>query len=111
MALIFLFVKHYICDFVLQSQAMIAGKGIYGNVDGIQHSVYHAIGTLIVVSLFVSGPMALFLALADGVIHYHLDYLKMKYGETDNTTKEYWRDFGLDQMAHSITYVLIAGLL
>lgn len=90
---------------------MIAGKGIYGNRDGMAHSVYHAIGTFIVVALFVSGPVALLLAFLDGIIHYHLDYIKMRYGEKDNTKKEYWRDFGLDQLAHSLTYILIARMI
>lgn len=111
MLLTLLFIKHYICDFVLQTDKMISGKGIYGNMDGISHSLYHAIGTMLVVSLFVSGPLTLFLALLDGVLHYHFDYLKMKYGERDISKKEFWRDLGLDQLAHSVTYILIAGLV
>ena len=106
-----LFIKHFLCDFVLQTDKMIASKGIYGNKDGMAHSMYHAIGTFIVVALFVSGPVALGLALLDGVIHYHLDYLKMKYGEKDISKKEFWRDFGLDQLAHSLTYILLAKII
>lgn len=111
MMLMLLFVKHYICDFILQTDEMIQGKGIYGNRDGMHHSLHHAIGTFIVLSFFVGGAPALFFALMDGVIHYHLDYLKMKYGERDISKKEFWRDFGLDQLAHSITYILIARIL
>ncbi len=111
MLLTLLFIKHYICDFILQTKEMIDGKGTYGNKSGMVHSLHHAIGTFVVLSFFVGGAPAVFFALLDGVIHYHLDYLKMKYGEKDISKKEFWRDFGLDQLAHSITYILIARML
>ena len=106
-----LFIKHFLCDFMLQTEKMIAGKGVYGNRDGITHSLYHAIGTFIVVSFFVGGSWALFFSAVDGIIHYHLDYIKMAFGERDSTKKEYWRDFGLDQLAHALTYIFIASML
>jgi len=49
--LIWLQVKHWIVDFVLQSDAQIKGKGIYGNRIGISHSLEHVIGTLAALSV------------------------------------------------------------
>lgn len=106
-----LFLKHFIVDFVLQNNKMIAGKGIYGNLDGIHHSFQHALGTFIVCAFFVASPFALLFMVLDGALHYHFDYLKAKYGEKDITQKQFWIDFGLDQFSHAITYILIAAVI
>ena len=50
--LLLLFVKHYIIDFVMQTDEMVKGKGVYGNPKGILHSLQHAIGTLLIAFFF-----------------------------------------------------------
>ena len=51
------------------------------------------------------------LAVGDFVLHYHIDYCKMHYGNRDIKTPAFWAQLGLDQMAHQLTYIGIAALL
>ena len=54
----------------------------------------------------------LLLGVFDGVVHYHIDWIKMNYGNSNMKDKQFWCDFGLDQMAHQICYVFyVMGLL
>ncbi len=106
-----LFLKHFIVDFILQDDKILKGKGIYGERYGIYHAFQHGLGTFIVCGFFISSPMALFFLVFDGVLHYHFDYLKAKYGEKDITKKQFWTDLGLDQFAHAMTYIAIAGAI
>lgn len=111
LVLLLLFVKHYLFDFVWQTDSMVQHKGTYGDWRGIIHSVGHGVGTFIVVMLLLGFWWGLIIAVVDGVIHYHIDWLKMRYGEKDMSTPTFWNHFGLDQLAHSLTYVFIAGFL
>lgn len=109
--LLLLFVKHYIIDFVLQTDAMVKGKGIYGNLNGINHSFQHAIGTFVVAAILLANPVMWFvLALFDFVTHYHIDWIKMKYGNRDITNPKFWNHLGLDQLAHQCCYLLMVVL-
>lgn len=104
--LFLLFLKHYIIDFILQTDDMVKGKGIYGNPDGLWHSGQHAIGTFVVASLCITQPIYwVGFALLDFVVHYHVDYIKMRYGCRDISKKEFWNQLGLDQFVHYITYL------
>lgn len=110
--LLLLFAKHYIIDFVLQTDAMVKGKGIYGNRDGILHSLQHAIGTLLVAVFTLANPIMWFVvAIFDFVAHYHIDWLKMNYGCRDITQKAFWNHLGLDQLAHQCCYLLMVVML
>lgn len=106
--LILLFIKHYIVDFVLQTDRMINGKGIYGNSYGILHSLQHAIGTLLVAFICIASPLHwIILPILDFLFHYHIDYIKAKYGCSNTNDKLFWNHLGLDQLAHAMTYVLL----
>lgn len=110
---ILLQLKHLIVDFVLQTDKQAKAKGIYGNLIGISHSLEHLIGTLIVcVIMFnVVSPMAaLGLALFDFITHYHIDFLKMRYGCRDFTKSAFWAQLGLDQFSHQMVYIIIVQL-
>lgn len=80
-ALLLLFVKHFIADFPLQKWAyQYANKGTYGHPGGLLHAGIHVIGTF-AVFMFMFDQLSLaavyvagFLALLDGVIHYHVDW-------------------------------------
>jgi len=111
LVLLLLLVKHYLFDFVWQTAVMINHKGIYGHPKGIIHSLGHAIGTLLVVFLFLGIWWALLIAVIDGVVHYHIDWTKTKYGCQDINDVRFWNHLGLDQLAHSLTYVFIAGFI
>ena len=101
-----LFIKHWVVDFVIQTQAEIANKGTYGNADGIVHSLKHGVGTFAVFFAFVADwPFAVVVGVTDMFIHYHIDWIKMRFGTKDMHTPQFWRQFGLDQLAHALTYI------
>jgi hypothetical protein len=109
-----LFIKHWYVDFVIQTDAEVKHKGIYGHLTGIQHSFKHTVASILVFFLAGLEPQwVVFFALLDGVLHYHIDWAKMNYGNRDITTPQFWNHLGLDQLAHSICYLFIvyyAGL-
>lgn len=114
MLLVLLQVKHWYIDFVNQSDAEVQGKAIYGNWSGIAHSAKHGIGTflaLIIVTGWTSLIFAFLLSVLDFVLHYHIDWAKMNFGNRDIRTPQFWNHLGLDQMAHQLTYIGIAYLI
>ncbi|MFZ4125801.1 MAG: DUF3307 domain-containing protein [Rickettsiales bacterium] len=74
--LIFLLIKHFICDFMLQRRYQYENKGKYGHPGGLLHAGIHVVGTGIVLAWFIDPILALKLALLDGVVHYHIDFAK-----------------------------------
>ena len=115
--ILFLFqVKHWFVDWVFQSQVMIDHKGIYGDRRGIDHSVQHGIWSAaflvwFVVAGIVTIPIMLLACFLEVVAHYHIDYVKMRYGATDPSKKPFWMHLGFDQMVHQIWYLLMTALL
>lgn len=110
-ALLLLFVKHFICDFPLQiSPWMYRNKGIYFHPGGIAHSAVHALGTWLVLVFFI-GAQAWLYALLDFIVHYHIDWAKLKlnkhYDLRPDNSNWFWILLGLDQLAHHITYFVI----
>lgn len=109
-----LFAKHFIVDFILQTDDMVRGKGIYGNTSGILHSFHHGFSTFLVTVSFVEffGIISILLvSIIDFVTHYHIDYIKMRFGCRDVTKNEFWVQLGLDQFAHYVVYIIIIGIL
>lgn len=112
--LILLFLKHFIVDFPLQKPYQWQNKGTYGHMGGILHSGLHGIGTLIILLFFTNIENALFLAMTDAIIHYHIDWAKMNINKRFGYTladEKFWWLLGLDQLLHSLTYILIASLI
>jgi hypothetical protein len=110
-ALFLLFVKHFICDFPLQTSPwMYRNKGIYLHLGGITHSAIHAVGTWLVLVFFI-GQQALLYALLDFVVHYHIDWAKLhlnkRYDWRPDNSNGFWILLGFDQLAHHITYFVI----
>jgi hypothetical protein len=107
-------VKHWYIDFVNQSNIEVASKGIYGDFHGIMHSLKHGVATALVILAIVTPAYLLFAIICgviDFVVHYHIDWLKMNYGNRDITTPAFWNHLGLDQMAHQLTYLLIVYMM
>lgn len=110
-------IKHFICDFWLQFNYMLAEKGTYGAAGGIHHAIFHALGTLVVLLLVfdiatASVVVALKLALFDGIVHYHIDWAKQKLNRgLTPADRKFWLWLGLDQLLHYLTYLFIIGLL
>jgi hypothetical protein len=109
--LILLQIKHWYIDFVNQTDSEVAHKGVYLDWRGVQHSVKHGVATFLILFLFAPVGWAVFLAILDTVLHYHIDWLKMNKGNRDIRTKEFWNHLGMDQMAHQLGYLLIVGIL
>jgi hypothetical protein len=114
-----LFLKHLVVDFFLQTPYMYLNKGKYGHSGGILHALTHLAGTgLILVGHFgpaiVLAPIGFLLPLLDGVLHYHIDWLKVtickKQGWSMNFHEQYWWALGVDQYLHIMSYVLISFL-
>jgi hypothetical protein len=108
-------IKHFIFDYVLQTPYQFLNKGTYLHPGGFVHSGLHALGTL-AAFLIITPPLALGIAIIVGefVFHYHVDWTKEQLLRRFRlTTKDayYWRIYGADQLAHHLTYVVIAGLL
>jgi len=111
--LLLLQIKHYYADFAIQTYSQTVRKGIYRDIVGISHSLDHVIATLIVLltfSLFypISAGAIFIVSFIEGIIHYHIDWTKVRFGTKDITKPLFWNQFGLDQLAHQITYLLMA---
>lgn len=112
--------KHFLFDFVFQSDWQVRNKGRYGHPGGLVHAGLHGVGTLVVgliAALFgtVGVEVALALALADALIHYHVDWSKAQISRRLKLTPDrhgFWIALGADQAAHHATYLgLIAALV
>lgn len=108
-ALILFQVKHLVFDFFLQTRYQLDNKGTYGHPGGLWHAGGHALGS--VPSLILIGPAAVWIAViaaAEGVIHYHCDWMKERLTHGRGLTpgdKEFWLALGADQAVHQATYV------
>lgn len=109
-------VKHYYADFVIQTYAQTVRKGIYRDPVGISHSLDHVVGTLISLLVFsvvvpISVAAIIIISIAEGIAHYHIDWAKVHYGSKDITKPLFWNQFGLDQLAHQLTYLAMIYIL
>lgn len=105
---LWLAVKHFICDFPLQAFPwMYKNKGTYGHVGGLAHSGVHLLGSALALVFFA--PSFLWLAIVDMVVHYHIDWAKMNigkhYGLKPDNSEWFWILLGLDQLLHTLTYI------
>lgn len=112
--LLLLQIKHFIVDFPLQKPYQWQNKGTYGHPGGILHSQLHANATFLILIFFTNIFTAIILAFIDFVIHYHVDWAKMKinskFGLT-TTDEKFWWLLGLDQLLHQLTYLGIVYYL
>lgn len=116
-ALLFLllFTKHFIVDFLLQTPYQYLNKGKYGHLGGILHSWMHGVATVAIMMIFTTPEWAVMLGLLDAIIHYHVDWAKVKintqYALKPDNSEKFWWLLGFDQYLHSLTYLLICCLL
>lgn len=114
--LLLLQIKHCYADFVLQTYMQTVKKGVWMDPIGISHTLDHVWCSLVVLFIFsffvpVSAFVIIFTAIVEGVTHYLIDYSKVKYGSKDNTKPIFWTQFGLDQLAHQVTYIWMIWFL
>jgi hypothetical protein len=112
--LLLLFLKHFIVDFPLQKPYQYLNKGNYGHPGGILHSALHGVGTFICIWFFFPS-VALVMAFADFLVHYHVDWAKVNINKAFNwgptTHEQFWWLLGLDQLAHALTYIAIVACI
>jgi len=117
LSLLFLIqIKHCYADFVLQTYMQTVKKGVWMDPVGISHTLDHMWSSLVAMLIFsffipVSAFAILFVVFIEGVTHYLIDFSKVKYGSKDNTKPIFWTQFGLDQLAHQVTYIWMIWFL
>jgi len=107
-----LIVKHSYADFTIQTYQQTVRKGIYRDPIGISHSMDHVWTTLIALLIFsfihpLNPYTALAIAAVEGIVHYHIDWVKVRFGSKDQTKPIFWTQFGLDQLAHYLCYLVM----
>lgn len=104
--------KHFLVDWVFQTDYQIAHKGQYMHPGGLIHSLQHGVLTA-VVAAGAAGPLqCLAVGALDMVIHYHVDWMKQNLSRgLTPADKRFWVLMGADQLAHQLTYLLIVFLL
>jgi len=112
--LILLMTGHTLADYFLQDSDMIRDKREYGLNTAVFHSGIHAAFTFIVLTFFVNSWFAIFLAIGNGLVHYHIDWAKAqidyKYS-LDPDSQGFWMLHGTDQFAHFLTLALIVSAI
>jgi hypothetical protein len=114
--LVLLQIKHWYADFKIQTYMQTVKKGVWLDPIGMTHTRDHILASLVVLLLFsfihTIQPLTMLAVVAiEGVYHYLVDYTKVKYGSKDNTTPLYWNQFGLDQLAHQLSYIAMTAYL
>ena len=105
--MVLLTAKHNLADFIIQTSYQYQHKHIYGHVGGLIHAAIHGVGTLFCMFWFFPSA-AVYLALADAVIHYHIDWIRVNLCFAMNWTltnsKYWWWTIGVDEFLHYLTY-------
>lgn len=107
--------KHFICDYPLQTQYMLGKMQATGWVQPLAaHAAVHSLATYIITMYFVGPFTAVLFALADFITHFTVDRIKAspKLGGRWNPTQPYfWWALGADQMSHHLTHYLFIYLI
>ncbi len=109
-------IKHWYADFKIQTYMQTVKKGIWLDPIGMTHSRDHILATLVALFIFnlfvpISVLLAISVAFVEGIIHYMIDFVKVKYGCKDNTKPLFWNQFGLDQLSHQLCYLIMVYIL
>jgi len=109
-------IKHWYADFKIQTYMQTVKKGVWLDPVGMSHTADHIWGTLVILVIYsffytINAVAILCIAFAEGIYHYLVDYTKVKYGCKDNTKPLFWNQFGLDQLAHQVSYLAIAAFV
>lgn len=109
--------KHFICDYPLQTSYMLGKMNATGwKLPLTAHASVHALGTIIIVAIFfnptywVDGAvLATILGIADFIAHFTVDRIKASPnlgGRWKPTQPYFWWALGADQMAHHLTHYI-----
>ena len=114
--------KHFICDYPLQTQYMLGKMQATGWIQPLAaHAGVHAIATFLIAYVVLDLVywldnlfFATLFAILDFVIHFTVDRIKAspKLGGRFNPTQPYfWWALGADQMAHHLTHYLFIAII
>lgn len=108
-----LLLKHFICDFLFQTNWQAMNKGRYAHPAGLVHTGQHVIGTAVV--LF-GLPLSLYagILVVEALVHYHIDWAKDRLTRAAGLTPAnhmFWTGIGFDQLTHHMTYVVMAAVV
>ena len=114
--LLLLQIKHWYADFKIQTYMQTVKKGIWLDPIGMTHTRDHILASFVALVLFslihpVSIVVIVVIVLLEGLTHYLIDFTKVKYGCKDNTKPLFWNQFGLDQLAHQVCYLLMVAYI
>jgi hypothetical protein len=103
--------KHLIAEYILQTPHIAESKMRYGSLNSFIHILHHAFGTL-VVGLLLDFELVLILGLVllEAILHYHIDWLHMRFGAQSYKDKKYWQWLGIEQFLHQQTIILMVIL-
>jgi len=104
-------IKHFICDFLLQTSWMATKKGNPG-AEGYKalfsHCGIHAIATAIITLIFA--PTLIWLAAVDFIVHSIVDRGRAILGNKkkwNSSDKAFWVSLGIDQEFHNATHLIL----
>lgn len=105
--LILISVKHYLVDWVFQTDEMANEKGNKPTLLFL-HGLEHAIGTFMIGIFFISPVKILMIAMMEILIHCLIDFTKSRiqmYTKWSFPQKKFLIAMGFDQMLHMLTYI------
>ena len=115
LVVVILEVKHFVCDYPLQTAYQLNNKGTYGHPGGLLHAGIHVLGTsaafLVMAPTLAAGAAII---VGEFAIHYHIDWTKdnlLKGNKWTAADNPFWWSIGADQLLHHLTYVGIAAIL
>ena len=116
LVLLFLFqIKHMFADFYLQTPRMLRARGVYLHWGRLQHAGVHGVGSLLaMVGVGVPIGLALLMSVIDWIVHFHIDWAKGRWSDHKGFGPDqagYWRGFGVDQLAHQATYLVMVWIV
>ncbi|MHA1134202.1 MAG: DUF3307 domain-containing protein [Alphaproteobacteria bacterium] len=111
-----LMLKHTAADFFLQTPYQYLNKGIYGHPGGLLHAGIHVVLTPLVYLVIAPASLliALWIALGEFAVHYHVDWAKEQITRRNGLNPQvsgYWHTLGIDQLLHGLTYITIVAVL
>jgi hypothetical protein len=109
-------IKHWYADFKIQTYMQTIKKGVWLDPIGISHTMDHIWCSLVALLVFailfpINAQLIIPIVFVEGILHYTIDYTKVKYGCKDNTKPLFWNQFGLDQLAHQVCYMAMAYII
>ena len=103
--------KHWIADFIIPAYRSNSIMRRYGSWLSIEHVLIHC--TLTASFLFVFYPWLLVIKVAaiELLFHYHVDYIRHRFGPKDLKSEKFWAWFGTEQLSHYALYLSLVYYL